>query len=1351
MTGINNFNNNDRKNNKGVFNVFKYIVLIFAFMFAGIVSGQESVRAECEILGISFNYCVDGEFYEEKEQYEVIINTAWETHTITFKSFEVQGYGVQTGKVQVYVSSVECGFKHKEINSEYMVVACKPTYHYYGTIPSGESYNGTTKEIEMSYTMTIIIGGRGHKIYSYELEDDLLKESVSDPSVCPTSINAYQAGDGDTIYVSVPGEVQGFLYYKKEGEDNYTYHSKWYEWEVSVDIDSASVYEFLVEFNAYCYREYSVTVIPKPESLPRPGGTEAISIGDDYYPKITQIDGNEAFTGVEEKNGNVKITQDYMRIDVKKTVNNKTKAGVIKACIEGSRPIFTYDGTWGKTKSGEQCYEVASNNGKRADWNRNIYAAIDIILCRSNYQHDNSAFTCSPGAIYKNLSKDGENYDGWTYVGNLLDDINYFNTNFEKFRLALKVYAINVEKDGTKKSDAWSASVWDDYGYYFTPLPKVTLTNDGTINNGYYPSSVTYTISASNTNAGTVKLYTPSICMTESYNVKARPSGDGKNSIEVSSSGRVYILPSNGAGTGLCQIYDVQIDNTDPTLSFTEDISTEIKQQHTIKVAYSDSQSGVNTAKYCYYDADNQSDCTPNEDIVNNSITLIDLNGKYHVKIKVVDNCGNDAVLTTSTPLQFDNTPPTVSSISIDDTGWKPSHTISFTHRDATAVEYCIIMTRNQSDCTYTPIAINATSITTTTMFGDGVSVDGEYHFLLRLTDGANNYGFSDWVTVKVDNIAPTVSVSHTGYKLSGDTNFRKKGGTESNIYGIDHEVTAQFSSDVSSVSCAWGDMTTTNLISVDKNTTTFNKSKCLNAGATLADGEYKFLILVVDKAGNNSNSGSPLLSNFTLIFDTKVPEVTSEKSYTTIQEDGYDTTAIGNNGFKFIKKYKIKENNKTFSVDDTSLGTGSGAYDDDIISILGLSNYEGCIYKIFNNREDYTFEFWGCSASIEEEIDIVLKKEFLTDQAGNRISDDFSLVSGLKIDNKVDTVEVEIPPNKGYLFNEDKTFDVYVTFSGAQLFVDKSNGAASSGSVPTLCLSDSIEEESGKKNICSNNAIADNGELGSGIGRLTYTFKVQKETGTFNKFYFDYLESTDLKDYGRNIANFNDRYHPIEFEKAIILNLNESTISVDKIEVSTDNFATIFKTYSKENGVLPTILYSNSLYMRVTIGHSYGMFDKTRGDSIIISQFKLGEKERTKIDYKENQIIVYFEGSGNLTDGEAQIHIKSKFVSFNGAPNKDTEFTVDVKNDYKVFDDTYYGCVGADCYNGSDGVNAKIKVNNETYYNAAGANVKLSDYLSSKGYTVNYSKDGNLEFKGLLEGSNIVSLDEGLYNEYGV
>jgi hypothetical protein len=270
-----------------------------------------------------------------------------------------------------------------------------------------------------------------------------------------------------------------------------------------------------------------------------------------------------------------------------------------------------------------------------------------------------------------------------------------------------------------------------------------------------------------------------------------------------------------------------------------------VRATATIAATASDAGSGVATVRLQRSPAgaaswtDICTDATAPFGCTLDSTTLAD--GRYDLRAIAVDKAGNSATSAVVANVLVDNTAP---DVTLADPGAYLKGTLTLTANagDGTGAGVTAVViqrapadTTTWTDICTDPVAPYSCSLNTTTLANDA------YDLRAVATDGAGNTTASDIVSVEVDNLAPTVTLTDPGATLSGTVTLATTpADTDSGVAGV----TVQRSptglntwTDVcSSAAAPW---------------------TCRFTTTTVSDGLYDLRAIAVDAAGNTKTSAT--------------------------------------------------------------------------------------------------------------------------------------------------------------------------------------------------------------------------------------------------------------------------------------------------------------------------------------------------------------------------------------------------------------------------------------------------------------------------------------------------------------
>jgi large repetitive protein len=429
-------------------------------------------------------------------------------------------------------------------------------------------------------------------------------------------------------------------------------------------------------------------------------------------------------------------------------------------------------------------------------------------------------------------------------------------------------------------------------GYFTVSLdgtaPTASIScNGGSCAAGWYPSTVSVSLSGSDSESGLAEIrYTtdgsdPSLVNGTTYT----------GAFNVSSLTTVkYVAYDNVLNESTIGSQTIEVDPVPPTgeISAPADGTTVRGQVDVTSSSADTGGSGVASALFMYsvHGANSWNDIgsavssSPYEATWNT--TALGSDGQYDLQVVTTDNAGNTYTSNVVT-VTVDNTAPTA-SLTNPGSPLKNTVTLNATASDATSgVDTVTFEHSPHNQNAWTPIgADNSTPYSTN--FDTHTVLDGSYDLRVSVTDLAGNTGYSSVLTVFVDNTDPT-----------GQITFPAGGGVVTGTVSVTSD-SADAGSGVASAEFqvspagagSWTD------ISVPDTTSPFSAS-----WNTVGDGLFDLRVTTTDKAGNVFTSG--VVSNVRVDNTDPTGEITAPSSgaivhgnSVTVSADSADTGGSG-------------------------------------------------------------------------------------------------------------------------------------------------------------------------------------------------------------------------------------------------------------------------------------------------------------------------------------------------------------------------------------------------------------------------------------------------------------------------
>jgi hypothetical protein len=217
--------------------------------------------------------------------------------------------------------------------------------------------------------------------------------------------------------------------------------------------------------------------------------------------------------------------------------------------------------------------------------------------------------------------------------------------------------------------------------------------------------------------------------------------------------------------------------------------------------------------------------------------------GAYEVQLVVTDNAGNTTTTPTVTPINVDNTAPTVT---MTDPGTPLSGTdpLSSTTADASGIASVQYQYKTSAGTVWTNACLASTTPFTCN-FNTASVADGLYDFRAIATDLAGNQTTSASVTNRrIDNTAPPgITVTNPGSPLTGTVTINTSTPTDTGGSGVASVAIQRSPAGAGTWTTICTDTTATYSCSLDT--------------TTLADGLFDFRAIATDNAGNSTTSAT--------------------------------------------------------------------------------------------------------------------------------------------------------------------------------------------------------------------------------------------------------------------------------------------------------------------------------------------------------------------------------------------------------------------------------------------------------------------------------------------------------------
>jgi hypothetical protein len=318
---------------------------------------------------------------------------------------------------------------------------------------------------------------------------------------------------------------------------------------------------------------------------------------------------------------------------------------------------------------------------------------------------------------------------------------------------------------------------------------------------------------------------------------------------------QVHALPGTGIADSF--IWDNQLPQ-DPTSFVASHSLNTPKNDNTIDITFSGASDAISGVAGYYYSFSN----TPETPIISPSNWLpvgttnvtspVLSDGIWYFNIRTLDNAGNITSTTHYGSLIVDTTAPDVEITSPTSTHLSATIEVRGTVTDTNPHHYWFVITNSSGTKVAGPGTVNDTTSFTDKLLLNWNTTslpDGQYTIKLEARDAANNKdaGSVEWLTVNVDNTAPTVdlifdipSPSATGFKAVFSEPMNEADATNPTNYFLNNWPTAGGTGDL------LGDASITYDSETNTATVTF-----LNAGWYLSPEQQWGVQNVHDLAGN--------------------------------------------------------------------------------------------------------------------------------------------------------------------------------------------------------------------------------------------------------------------------------------------------------------------------------------------------------------------------------------------------------------------------------------------------------------------------------------------------------------------
>ena len=208
---------------------------------------------------------------------------------------------------------------------------------------------------------------------------------------------------------------------------------------------------------------------------------------------------------------------------------------------------------------------------------------------------------------------------------------------------------------------------------------------------------------------------------------------------------KLYAMDAIGNYSEIITTEAFYFDNTAPIFaSITPDGDSGWEKSHEVTIAYNDVHTYVSTIYYCW--STNNSNCTSSYSpigAISNSATITQqfLDGEYYLLTYAVDAVGNSSAgnINVSEVFAFDNTAPILSIITPDGNNQKKStHTVTIKYTDShttvSAIYYCWSQKESLCTTTFTEKSATDNEITITKS-----SLNGKYYLISYGQDSVGN------------------------------------------------------------------------------------------------------------------------------------------------------------------------------------------------------------------------------------------------------------------------------------------------------------------------------------------------------------------------------------------------------------------------------------------------------------------------------------------------------------------------------------------------------------------------------------------------------------------------------------
>jgi len=288
--------------------------------------------------------------------------------------------------------------------------------------------------------------------------------------------------------------------------------------------------------------------------------------------------------------------------------------------------------------------------------------------------------------------------------------------------------------------------------------PTITF---GTNGNSTYAKSQSSTISASDDKSGVKDSDLKYIWSTST---SATPNTTFVNGASVSKdkdTGDYYIVAKACDNAGNCTTVPsnvFKLDNEAPTITLTPDGNSSWAKSQSSKITITENKSGGKTSTYKYIWS-TEATATADTSFTNNqTVSKSNVTGEYYLIVRACDNAGNCA--DKSSLFKLDNEGPTIKFVTNGNSTWAKTQstvvnvTTTGAQINSESVKY--IWTTTKSSGTPDTLFTSGDTITKD-------SVTGTYYLRVKACDTLGNCTTSASNAFKIDNTAPTITLSPNG------------------------------------------------------------------------------------------------------------------------------------------------------------------------------------------------------------------------------------------------------------------------------------------------------------------------------------------------------------------------------------------------------------------------------------------------------------------------------------------------------------------------------------------------------------------------------------------------------------